>query len=83
MIALFSELTRSHCGRDRMDLQPVPITTKDVSTNPAHGEVYSMQHYVIKFVNVLLQICGFLRVLRFSPGTPVSSGNKTNRHNIT
>jgi hypothetical protein len=24
--------------------------TKVVSSNPAHGEVYSMQHYVIKFV---------------------------------
>jgi hypothetical protein len=25
----------------------VPITTKVVSSNPAHGEVYSIQHYVI------------------------------------
>jgi len=24
--------------------------TKVVSSNPAHGEVYSIQHYVIKFV---------------------------------
>jgi hypothetical protein len=28
----------------------VPITTNVVSSNPAHGEVYSIQHYVIKFV---------------------------------
>jgi len=34
-------------------LQTVPITTKVVSSNPVHGEVYSMQHYVIKFVSVL------------------------------
>jgi hypothetical protein len=27
----------------------VPITTKVVSLNPAHVEVYSIQHYVIKF----------------------------------
>jgi hypothetical protein len=31
--------------------QSVPITTNVVSSNPAHGEVYSIQHYVIKFVN--------------------------------
>jgi hypothetical protein len=23
----------------------MPITTKDVSSNPVHGEVYSIQHY--------------------------------------
>ena len=36
-----------------------------VSSNPVHGEVYSIQHYVIKFVGDLLQVCGFLRVLWF------------------
>jgi len=30
-------------------------------------EVYSIQHYVIKFVSDLWQIDGFLRVLRFPP----------------
>jgi len=35
-----------------------------VSSNPAHGEMYSIQHYVIKVVNDLRQVCGFLRVLR-------------------
>ena len=28
-------------------MQSVPITTKVVSSNPVHGEVYSIQHYVI------------------------------------
>ena len=32
-------------------IQSVPITTNIVSLNPARGEVYSIQHYVIKFVN--------------------------------
>ena len=32
-----------------LPMQSVPITTKVVSLNPAHGEVYSIQHYVIKF----------------------------------
>ena len=29
-------------------MQSVPITTKVVSLDPAHGEMYSIQHYVIK-----------------------------------
>ena len=36
-------------------------TTNIVSSNPAHGKVYTKQHYVIKFVSDLWQICGFLR----------------------
>jgi hypothetical protein len=32
-------------------MQSVPITTNVVSSDPAHGEVYSMQHYVIKIVS--------------------------------
>jgi len=35
------------------------ITTKFVSSNPTHGEVYSIQHYVIKIVNDLRQVCVF------------------------
>jgi hypothetical protein len=31
-------------------MQTVPITNKAVSLNPVHGDVYSIQHYVIKFV---------------------------------
>jgi hypothetical protein len=45
-------------------MQSVPITANVVSSNPAHGEVYSMQHYVIKFVSHLLQVGDFLWVLR-------------------
>jgi len=32
-------------------VQIVHITTKIVSLNPAHGEVYLIQHYDIKFVS--------------------------------
>ena len=46
-------------------MQSVPITTKVASTNPVHGEVYSIKHYVIKFVSDLRQADGFLRVLLF------------------
>ena len=48
-------------------MQYVPITTKVVSLNPTHGEVYAKQHYVIKFVADLRQVCGFLRALLFPP----------------
>jgi hypothetical protein len=37
-------------------VQSVPITAKAVSLNPVHGEVYSIQHYVIKFVSDLRQV---------------------------
>jgi len=47
-------------------MQVVPTPTKVVSSNPAHGEVYSIQHYVIKFVSDLRQVGGLLRILRFS-----------------
>ena len=52
------------------------ITTKFVSSNPVHGEVYSIRHYVIKFVSDLPQVGSFL------VGTPVSLPDKTDRHDI-
>ena len=48
-------------------MQSVPITTKVVCLNPPCGEVYSVQHYVIKFVSDLRQVGGLLRVLQFLP----------------
>ena len=50
-------------------MQSVPLTTKIVSLNPVqlHGEVYLIQHYVIKFVSALRQVSSFLRGLRFPP----------------
>jgi len=52
-------------------MHSVLITTEVVSSNSAHGKVYSIQHYVKKFVNDLRQV-GY-----FSPNTPLSSTNKT------
>ena len=48
-----------------------------MGSNPAHGEVYSIPHDVIKFVSDLWQVGGFL----LSPA--VSSPNKTDCHNVT
>ena len=63
-----------HRGHDRiwqldlqLPVQSVPITTKVVSSNFIHGEVFSIQHYVMKFVSDLKQVCGFLLVLWFPP----------------
>jgi hypothetical protein len=40
---------------------------KAVSSNSAHGKVYLIQQYVIKFVGDLRQVGRFLRVLWFPP----------------
>jgi len=51
----------------QLHMQSVPITTNVVSSNSVHGGVYSIQHYVMKFVSDLRQVDGFLRVLWFPP----------------
>jgi len=48
-------------------MQSVSITTKVVSSNPAYGEMNSIQHYMIKFVSDLWLVGGILQVLRYSP----------------
>ena len=40
----------------QLPVQSVPIT----SSNPVNGKVYSIQHYVIKFVSDLGPVSGFL-----------------------
>jgi hypothetical protein len=44
----------------QLPVQSVPITTKVVSLNPIHGEVYSIQHYVIKFVSVINKMLHYM-----------------------
>jgi hypothetical protein len=49
-------INKSRRGRDLMVVEITTtcvITTKVVSPNSAHGEVYSIQFYVIKFVKWL------------------------------
>ena len=67
-IVLNSEVGRCGCDRDRMVVgftttnvpgQAVPVTIKVVSSNLVHGDMYSMQHYVINFVSDLQQISLF------------------------
>jgi len=57
-------------------MQAMPVTTNFVKSNPAHGEVYSIQHYVIlikKFVSDLRQVGGFLELLQFPPPIKLTS----------
>ena len=67
-------------------MQSVPIITKVVSSNPVHGDVYSLQNYVIKRDSDLRNVGGFLRVLRFPPlikltATIFESGAKNHKPN--
>ena len=48
-------------------IRAVPATINVVNSNPAHGEVYAIQHYVIKFVSDLGQVGGFLWLHRVPP----------------
>ena len=56
-------------------MQSVHITTKVVSSNPAQGEVYSVQHSVIKTVSDLRHVGGFLRILLFPQPIKLSRYN--------
>jgi hypothetical protein len=58
---------------NQQPVQSVPIITKVLSSNLAHGEVYSISLDVVKFDSDLRQVGGFLSV---------SSTNKTDHHNI-
>jgi hypothetical protein len=49
----------------QLPVQSVPISTKVVSWNPVHGEVYSIQHYALTFVSDLRQVGDFHCVLQF------------------
>jgi hypothetical protein len=42
----------------QLSIQSVPIITNVVSSNHAHGGVYSIQHFVINFVSDLRQVGG-------------------------
>jgi len=74
MFDLYIILLKGPRGRYRMVVgfmqplrQSLPIITNVVSSTPVRGEVYSIHHYVIKFVTDLWQFDGFLWVLRFPP----------------
>jgi hypothetical protein len=57
-------------------LQLLPhIFTKVVFSLPAHVEVYSIQHYVLKFVSDLQRVGGLHRVLWFPPSIKLTTND--------
>ena len=60
----------------QLPAQSVLITTNIVRSTPVHGEVYSIQHYVVKFVSNAWHVGSFLLVLRFPP--PIKQPSQTN-----
>jgi len=68
-----SNKTRDRRSRDRMVVGFIATYAisayhhKHCNFESCSGEVYSKQHYVIKFVSDLQQFGGFLWVLRFPP----------------
>ena len=56
--------------------QAVHITTNIVRSIQPHGDVYSIQHLVIKFVKDMQKLGSFSDI-------PVSSTNKTENHGVT
>jgi hypothetical protein len=60
----------------QLPVQSVPITAKVVSSNPAHRELYSIEHYVIKFVSDMGQV-GW-----FPPCTLATSTSNAEFHDI-
>ena len=61
----------------QLQAQSVPINTNAVSSNPAHGKVYSIQLYMIHFSATSD------RTMVFSTSTSVSPNNKTDRNDGT
>ena len=45
----------------QLPVQSVLITSKVVSSNPAHVEVYLIQHYVIKYVSASTTLFHMIR----------------------
>ena len=65
---------RGHRGCDRMVVGFTPSCATSAyhtnvvrTSNPAHGKVCSIQHYVIKLISDLRQVSSFPRELWFPP----------------
>ena len=57
-LSVFSVLFQKRIVSTKFDIYIVIV-----SSDPAHDEVYAIQHYVIKFLSDMRQVGGFLRVL--------------------
>ena len=63
----FANQPRGFRGRDLIVVRFTTTCAISVSSNPANGEVYSIQLYVIKVISDLWQVGDLYRVLRLPP----------------
>ena len=54
-----------------------------VKTNNSNVTQVQVLKYIYSWTDFKPEFFELISILEFSPGTPVSSTNKTNRHNIT
>jgi hypothetical protein len=78
-IALLWGIPQSNLVFINVDIKATTV----VSSNPVHGEVYLIQHYVIKFISDLRQVSGFLRVLRLSPPIKLTDSKLHYKHTFS
>ena len=71
-------LLKGRRGRDHivvgLTTNPVISVTMIMSQNSGHGEVYSIQEYVIKLVSDMPQLGSFLWILRIPPSIKLIAG---------
>ena len=65
IISIWSNLYTGHRFGFFLEILALSVSNQEVQRGL--GEVYSIPHYVIKFVSMLRQVRGFLWVLRFPP----------------
>ena len=53
LVYTFLQILTGISVQNQISYTTVHITIKVVNTNPAHGEMFSVQHYVIKLVSDL------------------------------
>jgi hypothetical protein len=62
-----------HRHRFGFFLEILALSVSNQEVQRGLGEMYSIPHYVIKFVSILRQVRGFLRVLRFPPSIKLTA----------
>jgi hypothetical protein len=66
-LEVITQMEEGRRGRDRMVVGFITTYAISCEFESRSGEVYSIQHYVIKFASDSRQVGGFLQVFRFPP----------------
>ena len=77
MLTIAQKHFSGRCGHDCMVIRFTTICAigayNNISSSPVHGEVYSIEHYMILFISDLQHVCGFLRVLWVPPSIKLTT----------